>query len=422
MKRSQFAGRAWVRGSASIAIAAAAAAAMPAQASHPTVNFRAPQSGQTVSGTISGSGCQVDATSSAGMKRVTMYIGSMQIASDYSSPWNCTFDTRKVRDGDWTMRVEALNNRGELTKKSITVRVRNGGTTSTTSPTTTAPAPAPSPTPVPVTSAIATGDIIGQAREDIPFSQQSGYIGQVLGKYPAANTIPETGIHGTKLSNGETLRLGKLADPTNSSRKALAFQLHPNDTSTSGSKRSEIQFPKTMELNKVYWVAMKVFIPDWGTLASNDTSIFGTQLHSGDSSLGLSPSFSLVANGNGRSFQVYTVASTASRASQSTSVTTRHASKAIPFGRWVDFVFKVKQNTSGNGLLQAWMDGTQIVNYTGSIGFNTPGYKDYMKFGYYNWSSGFNSSRKVLLRKPTLVLDPTGSKYSAAILRAHINK
>jgi hypothetical protein len=45
-----------------------------------------------------------------------------------------------------------------------------------------------------------------------------------------------------------------------------------------------------------------------------------------------------------------------------------------------------------------------------------------MKFGYYNWSSGFNSSRKVLMGAPTIVNDPTGSKYSAADLRSHVSK
>ena len=32
------------------------------------------------------------------------------------------------------------------------------------------------------------------------------------------------------------------------------------------------------------------------------------------------------------------------------------------------------------------MDGTQIVDHQGNLGFNTPGLSDYFKFGYYNWS------------------------------------
>jgi hypothetical protein len=65
------------------------------------------------------------------------------------------------------------------------------------------------------------------------------------------------------------------------------------------------------------------------------------------------------------------------------------------------------------------MDGNLIVDHQGNLGFNTPGYLDYVKWGYYNWSgSGFSTtSRKVRLRNPTIVADPTGSKYTAADVR-----
>jgi hypothetical protein len=59
------------------------------------------------------------------------------------------------------------------------------------------------------------------------------------------------------------------------------------------------------------------------------------------------------------------------------------------------------------------------VNYAGPLGFNTPGYKDYAKFGYYNWGN-YDSSRKVLVRSPIMVRDTTGSKYSADTLRATV--
>jgi hypothetical protein len=45
-----------------------------------------------------------------------------------------------------------------------------------------------------------------------------------------------------------------------------------------------------------------------------------------------------------------------------------------------------------------------------------------MKFGYYNWTSAFNSPRKVLLRSPVTVNDPTGSKYSLEDLRAYLTQ
>lgn len=266
--------------------------------------------------------------------------------------------------------------------------------------------------------ALEAADIIGWARGDVPFAQQSGYAAQMLGTYVQAGSIPEAGIHGGTLSNGETQRMGKETDPLNPARKALSFQLSYSDPNTSGSKRSEISFAPNVEMNKVYWVAFRAYVRDWGNEASD--GLFGTQLHSGDNSRGLSPSFGIYMSG-ARNFRVETRYSTARVASKSTSYTVRHGDQPIKFGQWVDFVIKFKHNTSGAGFLQAWVDGQQIVDYKGHLGFNTPGYKDYFKFGLYNWGR-FSTPRKVMLHAPTMVLDPTGSKYDADSLRAYVNQ
>jgi hypothetical protein len=266
-------------------------------------------------------------------------------------------------------------------------------------------------------SVIAAADVLGEAHANTPFAQQSGYGGQVIGQFPDAKEIPETGIHYSALPNGETLRLGKVADPLNTLTKVFAFQLAPNDPTTSGSKRSEFEFPPNVENGKTYWIAVSVYVEDWGSLSNGDDALFGTQVHSGDSSKGFSPSFSLVSYGSsgGRTFQVFRTSSTGG----TSQTMVKYPEIPIRFGQWTDFVFKFRHALDDSGLLQVWMDGQQIVDYAGPIGFNTPGYKDYAKFGYYNWSS-FGSSRKVLLRSPILVSDPTGSKYSAGDLRAYV--
>src|SRR4051812_5864989 len=266
-------------------------------------------------------------------------------------------------------------------------------------------------------SVIDAADILGEADANIPFAQQSGYNGQVIGQFPAARDIPETGINYTALSNGETLRLGKVADPFMTSSKVFAFQLAPGDPTTSGSNRSELEFPPNVENGKTYWIAFSVNVQDWGGLSANDDALFGTQVHSGDSSKGFSPSFSLVSYGasGGRTFQVFRTSNT----SGTSQTMVKYPEIPIRFGQWMNFVFKFRHATDNSGLLQVWMDGQMIVDYAGPIGFNTPGYKDYAKFGYYNWSS-FSSSRKVLLRSPVLVQDPTGNTYSADALRSYV--
>ena len=261
-------------------------------------------------------------------------------------------------------------------------------------------------------------DIITRASADVPFSQQRGYTAQVINTHWPANEIPESGIHGSTLPNGETLRLGKTIDPMNPALKALAFQVRNSDPTTSGGKRAELRAESNIEMNKVYWIVFSAYIDDWGTLGDTDSALFGTQLHSGDDTLGLSPSFSLYTTQNGRTFQVQARYSESGSPSQSNQVTRRYAEYPIPFQRWIDFVARFKLNTNGNGFLQLWMDGEMIADYQGSLGFNT-GKTDYAKFGYYNWSGSAmgSSPRKVLLRAPTVVADPSGTTYNVEQLK-----
>ena len=260
--------------------------------------------------------------------------------------------------------------------------------------------------PAAAAGGIDASDIIGQASGELPFARQSGYFGQVLGTHPPVASIPEEGIHGPPLPNGETLRLGK-------EEGALLFQLGPDDRPTSGSRRTEISFKPGIEMDKVYWVAFRMNVFDWGNDASQ--GLLGTQVHSGDNARRLSPSFGLYFTG--RDMRIEARYSTSATPSPGNSVTLKYAGQAMPFGRWVDMVFRFRHNTSGNGLLEVWMNGKRIVNHQGNLGFNTPGYKDYVKFGVYNWAR-FSTPRKLLLRSPTVILDPTGNKYDERLVRA----
>src|SRR4051812_36437203 len=172
-----------------------------------------------------------------------------------------------------------------------------GGSTSRSTPAATADVTATDGTVNPA-------DIITRASADVPFSRQKGYTAQVINTHSPANEIPESGIQGSTLPNGETLRLGKTIDPMNPALKALAFQVHNSDPTTSSGKRAELRGEPNIEMNKVYWIVFSAYIDDWGTLGDTDRALFGTQLHSGDDSLGLSPSFSLYTTQNGRTFQV----------------------------------------------------------------------------------------------------------------------
>ncbi len=137
--------------SAAVALAFISSVPFAAQAEAPRLTWQAPLAGATLAGTVSGSACAATATASVGMSRLTFWIGNMQVNNDYSSPYNCSLDTRRLRDGSYAMRVEAYSSRGERTTLTRNVTIRNSGATATP-----APAPAPAPTPVPAPAPVST--------------------------------------------------------------------------------------------------------------------------------------------------------------------------------------------------------------------------------------------------------------------------
>jgi hypothetical protein len=367
----------------------------------PTVAITSPAAGATLSGDAT---CAATASDTGGsIARVDFLIDNKNIAGDTGSPYTCAFNSASLTNGTHTLMAIATDNSGLKTSVQRTFNVSN---------TTTTP-----DDPAPGAGVIDAADIVTEAQASVPFSQQKGYNTQVINTYLQANQIPESGVNGTVLPNGETLRLGKVTDPRDSTKKALAFQIAPNDPTTSGSRRAELRYSGGLSNDKVYWAAYRHYVYDWGTLPTSDVAIIAMQVHGGNVA-GLSPAVGIYSRG-GRNFWIDARGSTASSPSQSNSVSVKSPERPIQFGRWVDFVIKFKLNTSGNGFVQVWMDGTQIWSHAGTVGYNTGTERPYFKFGYYNWTS-FQTPRKVLLKSPVVVADPTGSKYSPEALRQYI--
>jgi len=367
----------------------------------PSVSWRAPSEGATLSGSISqSSACEVVGSD---INQVVFYIDGRQLNTERSAPWNCNVDTRQYSDGSHQLMAVASNSAGAKATTQIAVNIDNDGSSDPGDP-------------PPSDAAVDPNDVMGSARAEVPFSQQNGYTAQVVGTYTSAPSIPDSGIHYNTLSNGETLRFGKQADPSNSARKALAFQLAYSDPATSGSRRTEIGYPQRIELNKVYWVAFSMYVRDWGQLSTSDVATVGMQVHGAGP--GLSPAIQLASRG-GRTFWIDARTSSSNPASASTSFSTKSPEFPLPIDRWADVVIKFKLDPSGNGFVQAWMDGTQIWNFKGKVGYHIGDLKNYVKFGYYNWTS-FPNPRKVLMRGNVYLQDPTGSKYKPEDIRSHI--
>ncbi|MGH8741104.1 MAG: Ig-like domain-containing protein, partial [Burkholderiales bacterium] len=109
----------------------------PTSPTGPSVSWNAPADGATLKGSISmGSTCQVSGT---GISRVIFHLDGTQLNTELSSPWQCTFDTRKFADGAHTLKAVAYNSSGASTTITRAVAIQNGTTTppppGTTNPT-----------------------------------------------------------------------------------------------------------------------------------------------------------------------------------------------------------------------------------------------------------------------------------------------
>src|SRR5687767_9361076 len=102
-------------------------AAIPLNAqSAPTVSFSAPSNGGTVSGTLSGTACQVSSGSS--LYRVRFFVDSTTLNTDYDSPYNCSLDTRTLSNGTHILKATAWDSAGASATAQIAINVQNGTT------------------------------------------------------------------------------------------------------------------------------------------------------------------------------------------------------------------------------------------------------------------------------------------------------
>ena len=107
---------------------AAAAVAEAARRSYmdstpPEVRITSPSDGARVSGTVA-----VDVSASddgSGIKRVDLYAGGSLVGSTEVSPYEFSWDSTSVSDGDVDLRAEAVDNAGNRASARITVSVEN---------------------------------------------------------------------------------------------------------------------------------------------------------------------------------------------------------------------------------------------------------------------------------------------------------
>lgn len=272
---------------------------------------------------------------------------------------------------------------------------------------------------------ISGADIIAQFNPGQSLSQQAWGNVQCYGLIVPSQSVPEQGINGTTLPLGGTLRFGRAADPIDSQRPALRFTLLANDPLTAGSYRCETAFsPGATGLprGKPFWHAFAVHIPDWRNTTDEQQL---AQWHAGDTS-GMQPIYSLlVRDGQMRLVLRYSTEANPTASSVRTIVLWSSANWAP--NSWYTVVTKAMVSTdpAASPYISTWINGAQVVNYRGPVGFNQPQALPYVKHGIYHWVN-LNAwdtrapQRTVHFRRAALVGDSKGI-YSPDDLALYVN-
>ena len=95
--------------------------------SGPTVSFKTPANGSTISSPISqSSACEALVASGTSMKQVQFFLGSTLLNTEGSAPWTCNIDPAKFQSGSYPLKAVATDTAGGSGSAEISVSIQNG--------------------------------------------------------------------------------------------------------------------------------------------------------------------------------------------------------------------------------------------------------------------------------------------------------
>ncbi|EWS60319.1 hypothetical protein Y694_01918 [Methylibium sp. T29-B] len=297
----------------------------------------------------------------------------------------------------------------------------------------TAPAPAPAPTPAPApststTTTVAPGDVFAELNANNAFASDSDGAGlECDGRNASVRSLSEAGFSGSYLSDVlSSTRFGKATDPENAGRKTLMVRPNVNDGLTAGAPRCEVSWwttqPGALKTKTDIWYAFGLYLPNWET--TPEEGIISQWHQAGNT---VNPFMAIMIAGDRIKF--HTGWNSNTNPTQSGNSTRSYYSNGLPINKWTYFVIKAKISpfTSDAPYFKVWRDGTQIIDYSGPLSYNSPTNPPWAKFGLYPWGYNTSSNRwspevptkTLLFRTPTFVHDPNG-KYKEADIRAYV--
>lgn len=264
-------------------------------------------------------------------------------------------------------------------------------------------------------SSVRADDVLGSADATTQFGAQNWNI-ECEGKTGYISTVPESGLSGSTLEDGATLKFGRVRNPQGWGPDVLVFRSNKRNRWVSGAPRCEGSFSRQesrIPKKQVFWQAMTVWIDNWSDTGLKDRQLV-TQWHHGADGYGLQPVLGLYMRKD--EFSISAKYDTHAVPSSGTTVNKLVYRKTGGMtGRWVRIVMqgRISPNMADNPFMKVWVDGNLVASYSGPLGYYVDA-KPKMKFGIYKWMSSANPwdmnvpTRKVYLRQALLLRDPDG--------------
>jgi hypothetical protein len=153
----------------------------------------------------------------------------------------------------------------------------------------------------------------------------------------------------------------------------MRFEVRGGDPSVyaaSGTQRSEVSSGKSFDFNQTYTISYK-FMIEPGARNTADWLVMG-QTHASEDPGDYSgpPPFAVELVGEKMRIVGRYSKDAVTTAANTTFVNMYQDSADIQRGHWYDMKITMRFDPSGNGQLDVWRDGVQVVDYSGALGFN----------------------------------------------------
>lgn len=228
--------------------------------------------------------------------------------------------------------------------------------------------------------------------------------------YEAAGLNTASSAAPAALDHQGEARISLVPDPTQPGRQVLRLRQSPDDPVIGGQPRTELNFyrgrPTTSPpRDSWFWRVWQVYLPAW---TPTDATYIVAQIHS---TAGRNPPMALAIR-SGR-YAIDLRSATAQPMTQANQINqlVRKDLGPVAIGRWTTIVQRVRLAPEGDGGLQIWIDGAQVLDYKGPFGYVDG--EHYFKQGMYPLDS--KVGQEMLLRGPWFVRD---SGYEEPQLRA----